>query len=214
MLCETLTSYSQAILGDSRAYAPSPPFEEAGPTSSVWHAYLDESQQRDNNMVAEERGELNILLVSAGLFSAIITAFLILSTSQLDPDYQKMAALLLFDQINIQRALANGTSLGDIITSNTDPTAPFTPDSLDVTTYRWLLTSLILSLLTALLAIFVDGWYVHYLSPITGQPKVRARTRHVRHKGVMNLRIPQCIILLKLMLIASLQSFWFGFVSY
>ncbi|KAK0190185.1 hypothetical protein F5146DRAFT_1139768 [Armillaria mellea] len=83
-------------------------------------------------MVAEQKGELNFILVYAGLFSAIVTIFVIQSSGNLEPDYQKMMALLLFDQINIQHALANGTPLDDIITSDTNPTAPFTPDSHDV----------------------------------------------------------------------------------
>ncbi|KAK0471465.1 hypothetical protein IW261DRAFT_1312765, partial [Armillaria novae-zelandiae] len=105
---------------DFRAYAPSPPFEKAGPASQVWQAYLDESRDYNTNMVAEQRAELNILLVFAGLFSAVVTAFLIQTLANLGPDYQKMMALLLFDQINIQHALANGTSLDDITTSNID----------------------------------------------------------------------------------------------
>ncbi|KAK0209924.1 hypothetical protein IW262DRAFT_1281063, partial [Armillaria fumosa] len=159
-----------------------PPFEEAGPTSSIWRAYLDESWDCDTNMVAEQRGELNIILVFAGLFSAIVTAFVIQLSANLQPDYQKMSALLLFDQINIQRVLANGTSLDNIITSDTDPTAPFTPDLHDIWIYRYWSTSLTLSLLTAFFAILVDAWYFLYLSPIARQLKVRAHTRHLHYK--------------------------------
>ncbi|KAK0209904.1 hypothetical protein IW262DRAFT_1281077, partial [Armillaria fumosa] len=112
----------------------------------------------------------------AGLFSAIVTAFVIQLSANLHPDYQKMSALLLFDQINIQRVLANGTSLDDLITSHTDPTAPFTPDPHDVWIYRYWSTSLTLSLLTAFFAILVDVWYFLYLSPIAGQLKVHACT--------------------------------------
>ncbi len=59
----TLNLYSQATLGDSRGKAPSPPFEEAGLASGVWAAYLNESWNYDTDMVAEQRGEVNILLV-------------------------------------------------------------------------------------------------------------------------------------------------------
>ncbi|KAK0481065.1 hypothetical protein EDD18DRAFT_1436505, partial [Armillaria luteobubalina] len=193
--------------GDFRAYAPNPPFEEAGPTSSVWRAYLNESRDYDTNLVAEQRGEMNILLVFAGLFSAVVTAFFLQPSAKLDPDYQKMVALLMFDEINIQRALANGTSLDNIITSNTDPTAPFTPDQNDILAYGFLLASLTLSLLTAFFAILIDGWYFHYLSPITGQLKVRARTRHLRYKGLIHWRVRASIILLQLLLSFSLVLF-------
>ncbi|KAK0471442.1 hypothetical protein IW261DRAFT_1571944 [Armillaria novae-zelandiae] len=58
--------------GDSRAYAPNSPFEEAWPASSIWRAYLDESQDCDTNMVSEQTGELNILLVFLSNFSEML----------------------------------------------------------------------------------------------------------------------------------------------
>ncbi|KAK0486799.1 hypothetical protein EDD18DRAFT_1035955, partial [Armillaria luteobubalina] len=191
-------------------YAPNPPFEEAGLTSSVWHAYLNESRDYDTNLVAEQRGEMNILLAFAGLFSMVVTVFFLQSSAKLDPDYQKMVALLLFDEINIQRMLANGTSLDNIITSNTDLTAPFTPDQNDKLAYGFLLASLTLSLLTAFFAILIDGWYFHYLSPITGQLKVCAHTRHLRYKGLIYWHVWASIILLQLLLSFSLILFLYG----
>ncbi len=121
-----------------------------------------------------------------------------------------MSALLLFDQINIQRALANGTSLDDITTSGTDPTAPFTPDPNTVFINGLWLVSLTLSLMTAFFAILVDAWYCHYLSPIVGEPKVRARTRHFRYKGLIKWRVRASISFLQLLLHFSLIIFFCG----
>ncbi|PBK79561.1 hypothetical protein ARMGADRAFT_950703, partial [Armillaria gallica] len=160
----------------SRVYPPSQPFEEAGPTSSVWRAYLDESLIYHTDMLEKQRGQTNILLVFAGLFSAIVTAFIIQSSANLRPDYQKLSALLLFDQINIQRALANGTSLDRITASGVDPTAPFSPKPLDSWINGLWFASLTISLTAAFFAIIVDEWYYHYLSPVAGDPQVGVRT--------------------------------------
>ncbi|KAK0209900.1 hypothetical protein IW262DRAFT_1233166, partial [Armillaria fumosa] len=206
----TFTLYLQVIPGDFQGYAPNPPFEEAGPTSSVWCAYLDESRDWDTNMVAEQRGELNILLVFSGLFSAVVTAFIIQYSANLEPDYQKMTALLLFDQINIQRALANGTSLDNITTSGIDPNTPFTPDSKAELINGFWLTSLALSLVTAFLAILLDALYYHYVSPIPGQPKVRARTRHLRYNGLLGWNVQYSIGVLQVLLHFSLIAFVLG----
>ncbi len=120
-----------------------------------------------------------------------------------------MSAKLLFDQINIQRALANGTSLDDITTSGTDPTSPFTPDD---TVYNanclWLM-SLTLSLLTAFLALVVDGRYCRCVSPIAGEPKVRARIRHSRYKARIDV-LRTWIIMLRIQSYFSLHSFMIG----
>ncbi len=56
-------SSSESISIDSQGYAPSQPFEEAGPTSSIWRAYLDESFIYDTDMLGNQRGQVNILLV-------------------------------------------------------------------------------------------------------------------------------------------------------
>ncbi len=121
-----------------------------------------------------------------------------------------MSAFLLFDQTTIQRALANGTSLDDITTSGTDPTAPFTPQTSAVIVNWFWLISLTLSLVTAFFAILVDAWYCHYVSPISGQPKVRARTRHLRYKGLIKSRLRTWISFLQLLLHFSLIAFVWG----
>ncbi len=125
-----------------------------------------------------------------------------------------MSAVLLFDQINIQRALANGTSLDRITTSGADPTAPFTPTHRDSVINGLWIASLILSLATAFFAILADEWYCHYLSPIPGNPRVRARIRHLRFTGVRDWHVSTLIDLLPLMLHLSLGMFFTGLALY
>ncbi|KAK0481045.1 hypothetical protein EDD18DRAFT_1113163 [Armillaria luteobubalina] len=164
--------------------AEDPPFEEAGPTARVWQAYVDESLIHDAEMVANERDKVNILLVFAGLFSAIVSAFIAQSSSNLQPDYDKLSAYLLFDLVNIQRALANGTSLDGINTSGTDPT------------------------------VLANEWHYHYLSPISGDPQIRSRIRQFRYMGLRRWHVSGFIALLPLMLHLSLGLFLLGLVLY
>ncbi|SJL19031.1 uncharacterized protein ARMOST_22638 [Armillaria ostoyae] len=192
-----------APIGDSQGYLPSPPFEEAGPTSSVWRVYLHESIINDSDTLRNKRGE-------AGLFSAVVSNFITTSSDNLQPDYQKMSAFLLFDQVNIQRGLANGISLDDIPTSGADPTIPFLPDPIPLAVNGLWWTSLTLSLVTAFFAILVDAWYCHYVSPIAGQPKVRARIRHLRYRGLIKWRLRAYISFLQLLLHSSLITFLGG----
>ncbi|PBK80073.1 hypothetical protein ARMGADRAFT_869112, partial [Armillaria gallica] len=193
-------------------YAPSQQFEEAGPTSSIWRAYLDESLIYDTDMLGNQRGQVNILLVFAGLFSAIVSAFIAQSAGNLQPDYEKLSAFLLFDHINIQLALASGISPDSITTSGTDPTTHFTPNRLDSWVNGLWFSSLTLSLATALFAVLADGWYCHYLSPVAGNPQVRARTRHLRYNGLLDWRVSTLIGFLPLMLHLSLFLFFVGLV--
>ncbi len=125
-----------------------------------------------------------------------------------------MSALLLFDMINIQRALANGTSLDRITTSGTDPTTPFNPKYSDSVINGLWLASLALSLLSAFLAILADQWYCHYLKPVDGDPQVRARTRYFTYKSLINSYITTLIDFLPFMLRQSLDLFFMGLVLY
>ncbi|KAK0226833.1 hypothetical protein EDD85DRAFT_891038, partial [Armillaria nabsnona] len=201
-----------ATTGDSEKYPPSPPFEEAGPTSSVWRAYLDEGESFDTNMLEKQREEVNRLLIFAGLFCSVVSNFLPLSSENLEPDYEAMSASLLFDQINIQLALANGTPLDDITTSGTDPTAPFIPARIDQVINALWLTSFALSLATAFFAILVDARYCDHVSPIPGEPKVRARTRHLRYKRFIKWNIRRSITIIQLLSHFSLITFAIGLV--
>ncbi|KAK0190190.1 hypothetical protein F5146DRAFT_1139775 [Armillaria mellea] len=186
-----------APIGDSKEYPLSPPFEEAGPMSSVWHAYLDESSNCDTNMIQDQRGEVNILLVFAGLFSAVVSTFIIYASGSQEPDYQRASAFFLFDLINIQRVLANGTSLDDITTSRIDPNFISGSSSNSVVVLLELLwwISLGLSLGAAFFAIVIDAWYFHY-------------------KGLIKWNVRCYIIILQALLHLSLATFAIGLLFY
>ncbi len=141
-----------------------------------------------------------------------MSAFIAQSSTNLRPDYQQLSAYLLFDQNNIQRAIANGTPLDQITTSSTNPTAPFTPNTLDLWVNGLWFSSLTLSLAAALFAVLADEWYCHYLSPVAGDPKVRSRTRHLRYTGLIEWRVSTLINLLPVLLHLSLGLFFVGLV--
>ncbi len=125
-----------------------------------------------------------------------------------------MSALLLFDQINIKRALANGTSLDHITTSGADPTVPSTPKLLDSVINGLWYMSLSLSLAIASFAIIADQWYSSYMSPTSENPQVRARIRHFRYNGLMHSHIRFFIEFLPSTLRLSLYLFFIGLVLY
>ncbi|KAK0226877.1 hypothetical protein EDD85DRAFT_976157 [Armillaria nabsnona] len=154
----------QTVDSESGPYAPSPPFEEAAPTASIWQAYLHESRIYDVDMLGTYKGEMSILLVFAGLFSGVIGTFM----SQMGSD-----------------------SSSDSI-------------------YLLLLTSLALNVSTAFLVILVDQWYWNYLSPVTGDPQVRALTRHFRYKGLLKWHVSRVMNILQSCLHLSIIIFVMG----
>ena len=93
---------------------------------------------------------LNIF--KSGLFAAVVTTFVVQSSQALQPDNAEISANLLFEMIAIQRAVASGSSVGDIAASELRP-GTVTASSLDY----WVNRLWYLSLLLGLFA--VPGFY-------------------------------------------------------
>ncbi|KAK0215299.1 hypothetical protein EDD85DRAFT_798700 [Armillaria nabsnona] len=138
-------------------------YEETAPNARVWRTYLDESTNHDVRMVRESRDNVDVLLVFAGLFSAVVTTFISQTSQSLQADYAQVSASLLFEMILIQHAIVNGSSVDNIPVSSLNPNAKFTPATMDIWVNRLWFTSLSLSLTTALVTYRYSGfqkWHV------------------------------------------------------
>ncbi|KAK0201188.1 hypothetical protein DFS33DRAFT_1447188 [Desarmillaria ectypa] len=69
--------------------------EEAGPYARVWRTYQDETQIHDTAMVEDSRDSVGVLPIFAGLFSTVVTTFVVQTSQNLQLDF-------------VERALANG----------------------------------------------------------------------------------------------------------
>ncbi|KAK0442900.1 hypothetical protein EV421DRAFT_1903869 [Armillaria borealis] len=86
-------------------YFEDAPYEETAPNARVWRTYEDESRIHDANMVEESRDNVDVLLVLAGLFSAVVTTFVAQTYQNLQADYTTMFASLLFEPVLGRRYL-------------------------------------------------------------------------------------------------------------
>ncbi|KAK0212199.1 hypothetical protein DFS33DRAFT_1224268, partial [Desarmillaria ectypa] len=148
-------------------------YEETAPNARVWRTYLDESTNYDARMVGESRDSVDVLLVFAGLFSAVVTTFVSQTSQSLRADYTQVSAALLFEMVLIQRAIANGSSLDNVPMTSLNPYATFTPATTDVWVNSLWFTSLSLSMATALVAVLVKQWLHRYLALPSGTPRER-----------------------------------------
>ncbi|KAK0433904.1 uncharacterized protein EV420DRAFT_1318713 [Desarmillaria tabescens] len=73
----------------------------------IWSIYLDKVANFDANMLAEWRDTIDILLVFAGLFSAVLTTFVVQTSQNMQPDYNKASACLLFEILKV--TMSNGS---------------------------------------------------------------------------------------------------------
>ncbi|CAE6450738.1 unnamed protein product [Rhizoctonia solani] len=65
---------------------------EMEPNARVWRVYVDETDKADKELVDGWNGAMDVMLVLAALYSAILTAFVIESSKDLKPDYSELSA--------------------------------------------------------------------------------------------------------------------------
>ncbi|KAK0433008.1 hypothetical protein EV421DRAFT_1998274 [Armillaria borealis] len=92
-------------------------YEETAPNARVWKAHSDQSAIFDADMVEESRDNIDVLLVFAGLFSAVVTTFVVQTSQDLSPDYVQISASLLYELVSNQREIVNGSSLSHLHTT-------------------------------------------------------------------------------------------------
>ncbi|KAF8521969.1 hypothetical protein BU17DRAFT_45361, partial [Hysterangium stoloniferum] len=108
--------------------------------SIIWSLYLEEAEKEDKELVSSLKVGIDQLLIFAGLFGAILTAFLIESRKDLQVDPLQ----------EILQALQNP------LTATTSPPFKISKSSL-IVNYLWF-SSLALTLISALCAVLARQW--------------------------------------------------------
>ncbi|KAK0231497.1 hypothetical protein IW262DRAFT_1261564, partial [Armillaria fumosa] len=184
--------------------------EELGPAARVWRTYIEECAASDGEMVEGWRDGLDVLLVFAGLFSAVVTTFVAQTSQSLQVDYGEVTTLLLIELINVQRSASNGSLVNDIPPSD----LTFRPSTFDSWVNGLWFTSLSLSLTAALFAVLTKQWIHQYLSVPSGTPRDRCHVRQFRYMGLEQWRVGFIIGLLPVLMSTSLAVFLVGLVLF
>jgi hypothetical protein len=151
----------------------------------------------------------------AGLFSAVLTAFLIESYQKLHPDSGDETVALLTQLLQLQLQ-ATGASNNSFVPPPPDsPATPFQPlTSMVACNILWFL-SLAFSLGCALGATLVQGWIRFYLQDTQHtSPKKRARMRTFLHEGINNYQMDAIVGTIPTLLHISLFFFYCGVITF
>ncbi|KAL1711925.1 hypothetical protein EV715DRAFT_214620 [Schizophyllum commune] len=183
--------------------------EELGDDARIWRVMLDEGRANDAAMLQRFRDHLDVDLVFAGLFSAVLTTF-VAQTSQTPSDTGDTTIALLLELIAIQRAWANNPRVNDVASFSLPPPSPTPSPWIN----RCWFLSLIFSLLAAFGAVIVRQWLQEYESDVTGPPKRRALVRHYRRVGLENYKVHLIVPILPMLLHVSLLLFFIGLTLY
>ncbi|KAK0483853.1 hypothetical protein IW261DRAFT_984743 [Armillaria novae-zelandiae] len=188
--------------------------EEMGPNARFFRTYVDQRAIHDTNMVEEAKDGVDMLLVFAGLFSAVVTTFVAQTSQSLQADYTEMSANLLFEMINIQRAIASGASVDTVPPSPLNPNITFIASTNSVWVNGLWFTSLALSLTTALISVLVKQWLHHYMDLPSGTARERSLLQQFRFAGLQKWRVHIIIGLLPVLMHTALALFFVGLVIF
>ncbi|KAG9115178.1 hypothetical protein FRC07_007553 [Ceratobasidium sp. 392] len=188
------------------------PGEEMAPDGTIWKLYLEEAESHDAELVRGHQGSLDMLLLFAALFSAILTAFIIESKDLLQQDYAEASAALLLQIAQSQRRIELGVQPSAADEPINNPS--FSPP----TSARWIngiwFTSLALSLSAALIAMLGKEWLTAYLQSRPHHAYNHALLRQSRFEGLDKWWALHIIALLPSLLHLSLLLFSAGLVVY
>ncbi|KAF5393119.1 hypothetical protein D9757_001096 [Collybiopsis confluens] len=182
-----------------------PTFRETGPNARVWRTYLAESAVFDDNMIGEARDGLDSMLVFAGLFSAVVTSFLIEASQNLQADYTQLSATLLYELVSN----SGGSSL-----SPPNPASEFVPGARDVWINGLWAISLTFSLVVALASVLIKQWLRRYLTFRSGTPAERSHLRQYRFMGFETWKVSTIVGSLPVIMHLSLGLFLIGLVLF
>ncbi|KAF8887048.1 hypothetical protein CPB85DRAFT_296153 [Mucidula mucida] len=157
-------------------------------------------------MTDEAREGLDVNLVFAGLFSAVLTTFVAQTSQALQPDRATESTLLLREIAALQRAQMNGTSAESVPSTSAD----FTPAAIDVWVNGLWFTSLTLSLASALFAVLIKQWIRYYMSHTSGTIRKRSLIHQFRLRGFQKWHVQTLINILPVLMHLSLAIFFAG----
>ncbi|KAJ3475689.1 hypothetical protein NLI96_g11670 [Meripilus lineatus] len=180
-----------------------------------WSALHEMLKIRDEKDIKKHFENIDTLLVFAGLYSAILTAFLVEAYKLLQPDSSDDSKQILLE---ISRQLGSFTVTSGLVNAtyvpSSLPTGPFTPKQSSVWLNGLWFVALILSLTTASLGLLVKQWLRECDDNPAITPEEHRRIRVFRMRGLRKYKVHEMATFLPLLLQISLILFFSGLVLF
>ncbi|CAL1694492.1 unnamed protein product [Somion occarium] len=210
LLSRRLTLQHQDLDPDMIDRRGAPAVPETCPNSREgWSKVSKVLHDYDDNKIKVVKEDIDTLLVFAGLFSAVLTAFVIESYQKLQEDSSDVSARLL---LQISQQLASFAVTSSFINSTTVvyPQPMFQASASMVRINAFWFSSLTCSLVTASLGILVKQWLHEYMSDDSLSPRAHIRIRQFRYEGLVRWRVFELAAMLPLLVQLALVLFFVG----
>ncbi|KAH9485751.1 hypothetical protein JR316_0002666 [Psilocybe cubensis] len=178
------------------------------PSGDHWEKLLAPLLKKDKIQCDSWKEEVQNLLIFAGLFSAVVTAFVVESYKRLQPDPDS-------DVVNLLSRIAARLDDPGNVTGVAIPTvANFSPSQSAVRLNIFWFLSLVLSLTTVLLGIICLQWLREHQHYQGTTPKQSYAIFHMRAEALEKWHVPQIFTALPLLLQCALVLFFTGIIEF
>ncbi|KAJ3529260.1 hypothetical protein NM688_g7877 [Phlebia brevispora] len=182
---------------------------ETAESVEAWEAVLNAMSEFDEKLISDWTDDLQNLLTFAGLFSAVVTAFVVLSYALLERGSDDATAMIV---TGISQQVASFKISSGYINS-TIPAAslgPFVTTKLDVQLNTLWFLSLAMSLVASLFDIMVQQWLREYRTPTHSSVREAVRLRELRRRAFHDWAVPVIISTIPILLQIALLLFLTG----
>ncbi|KAJ3557778.1 hypothetical protein NM688_g1284 [Phlebia brevispora] len=186
-----------------------------GPSDEMgyWAEITRKVEKIDQAKIKRVKEDMDIVLIFAGLFSAVLTTLITASFSNLQEDNSATTVQLLRLMVSSQHNVtASGDDSPDLSAAlNPQPFSP--PASAICVNVLWF-TSLVTTLSTASFGFLVQQWLRKYPDIDNDNPLARLRIREFRHEGLLSWKVFEIASSLPLLLQFALFLFYAGLCVY
>ncbi|KAI0661958.1 hypothetical protein C8Q70DRAFT_614898 [Cubamyces menziesii] len=172
-------------------------------------------QEHSEQTVRRWQEEIDMLLVFAGLFSAIVTAFSVGSYPLLKPDQQgDILATLLVISAHMQASPDAHTIVASDEAARQRRIEPFDSPTYAIWVNSLWFSALVCTLSASTIAIMVRQWLRQYGSGLLGNSRTTARLRQYRYDNLHRWHAPLIVTLLPVILQLALVLFLLGLLIF
>ncbi|TFY82745.1 hypothetical protein EWM64_g1276 [Hericium alpestre] len=188
------------------------PGSQTGNSAKIWSIYLSHAEKYDKALVESWKGDMDGILIFSGLFSAVVSAFVVDSYKFLQEDYNAATVQAL---VTISAQLANASTHVPAVSPNLVSQDPKGNGTMIAINVLWFL-SLVFSLSCALGATLVQQWSRTYIQGTEERfiPHEKARMRTYLLEGVERFGVTAMVQAIPVMLHVALFLFFAGLVVF
>ncbi|CCL98814.1 uncharacterized protein FIBRA_00819 [Fibroporia radiculosa] len=182
----------------------------------VWSECAKQVWEHQREMIDRWKDELNIMLIFAGLFSAILTAFVIEYYPTLQPptsDTTTQLLAMMAMQLNLLTGSGHDSPLESVSSLISSSSATKVSSQIVAINGLWF-AALVFSLGAASLAISVNQWLNHHRTRPLTMSRESVEIWYLRHQSLDRWKVPLIINLLPVLLQASMALFLIGLVVF